>query len=251
MKSISGPSGKLAVDDGGSGGLPVIFLHSFGGSVAQWSPQLHHLRKSRRAVAFDLRGHGKSDAPADNDYSIEAFSNDVGVVVDALDIKRFVLVGHSLGGNAAIAYSSNHADRVAGLVVEGTSGKMDDAQAKPLMATLDADFDKTMEQIWTRLLKDATQSTRDLVMKDRALMSKEAAKAMIKANFEYNPVPAITKYSGPKLSIKTAMDDVPFALDKQVSGLPVKSIAGTSHWIHLDKPDEFNVVLDEFLSKLK
>ena len=165
MHTISGPSGKLVVDDGGSGGLPVVFLHSFGGAADQWKPQLDHLRKSRRAVAFDLRGHGKSDAPADSNYSVEAFANDVGVVVDALDIKRFVLVGHSLGGNAAIAYASNHGDRVAGLVVEGTSGKMDDAQAKPMMATLDADFGKTMDQIWTRLLKDATQSTRDLVMK--------------------------------------------------------------------------------------
>lgn len=81
-------------------------------------------------------------------------------------------------------------------------------------------------------------------------MSDDAAKAMIRANFSYDPAPAMTKYAGPKLSIKTAMDAVPFALDKQVADLPVKSIAGTSHWIHLDKPDEFNAILDKFLATL-
>jgi pimeloyl-ACP methyl ester carboxylesterase len=59
---IMGPVGQLHVDDGGSGGLPVVFIHSFGGSTAHWTEQLEHVRGSRRAVAFDLPGHGGTDA---------------------------------------------------------------------------------------------------------------------------------------------------------------------------------------------
>lgn len=66
-RQIAGPAGILSVDDGGAGGIPVVLLHSFGGSSAQWAAQLEHLRKTRRAVAFDLRGHGLSDSPDDGD----------------------------------------------------------------------------------------------------------------------------------------------------------------------------------------
>ena len=69
---IAGPAGVLAVDDGGTGGLPVVFLHSYAGSKAHWAAQLAHLRKTRRAVAIDLRGHGDSAAPPDNVYSSPA-----------------------------------------------------------------------------------------------------------------------------------------------------------------------------------
>src|SRR5438552_1325242 len=49
--SITGPAGRLHVDDGGSGGPPVVFVHSFAGSSAHWASQLAHLRPRRRAGA--------------------------------------------------------------------------------------------------------------------------------------------------------------------------------------------------------
>src|SRR5688500_3185315 len=52
VMQIQGPAGKMTVDDGGTGGIPVIFLHSFGGSISHWKEQLQHLRKDRRAIAF-------------------------------------------------------------------------------------------------------------------------------------------------------------------------------------------------------
>src|SRR5436190_1999633 len=45
---IMGPAGQLHVDDGGTGGLPVVFVHSFAGSTAHWAEQLAHLRPPRR-----------------------------------------------------------------------------------------------------------------------------------------------------------------------------------------------------------
>ena len=48
--TISGPQGTLFVDDGGSGGVPVVFLHSFAGDTTHWTAQLEHLRTNRRAI---------------------------------------------------------------------------------------------------------------------------------------------------------------------------------------------------------
>lgn len=94
------------MEDGGAGAVPVVFVHSFSGNSTHWTPQLSHPRARRRATAFDLRGHGKSAAPANGDYRIEAFAEDIGAVADALGLQRFVIVGHSLGGSAATAYAA-------------------------------------------------------------------------------------------------------------------------------------------------
>src|SRR5262245_43073040 len=74
---IPGPAGNLYVrdgDDGSPGELPVVFLHSLAGNGGQWALQLDHLRRHRRAVALDLRGHGDSDPAEDGDYSIKGLA---------------------------------------------------------------------------------------------------------------------------------------------------------------------------------
>src|SRR5205085_12144044 len=115
-QSVTGPAGAIYVDDGGGkDGLPVLFLHAFAGDSSQWADQLSHLRHHRRAIAMDLRGHGKSAAPKDGDYRVEAMVKDVEAVVSKLELSRFVLVGHSLGGAVAIHYAGAHPDKLAGL----------------------------------------------------------------------------------------------------------------------------------------
>src|ERR1700747_126568 len=113
---VSGPQGRLHVDDGGRGdALPVLFVHGNGANLTQWRAQLDHLRPSRRAVAFDLRGMGQSDLPANGDYSVAAMADDVEAVADALHLKRFVIVGHLYGAHVAAEYAAKHPERVAGV----------------------------------------------------------------------------------------------------------------------------------------
>lgn len=80
--SVRDTAGTLFVDDGGAGGMPVLFLHSFGGSSVHRARQLAHERRSRRAVALDFRAHGKSAAPATMDYGVASFASDIGAVAD-------------------------------------------------------------------------------------------------------------------------------------------------------------------------
>jgi len=97
----------LYADDGGTGDmLPVVFLHSTAGNASQWAAQLEHLRPTRRAVALEWRGHGRSAAPDDGDYSFPATAADVEEAVNRLSIGRFVLLGHSGGGLVAVQYRS-------------------------------------------------------------------------------------------------------------------------------------------------
>ncbi len=115
---IGGPQGTLVADVGGAGDhLPVLFLHSDGGNAGHWAKQLAHLRPTQQAIALDLRGHGRSDAPRNGDYSIVGRADDVAAAVDALGLARLVVVGHSRGGAVGLQYAGAHPERVAGLLL--------------------------------------------------------------------------------------------------------------------------------------
>ncbi len=137
---IPGPAGKLYTDDGGTGGVPVVFIHSFAGDITHWAAQLEHLRKTRRAIAMDLRGHGLSQPPANGDYSIDGLKADVTAVVDTLKLERFVLVGHSMGGPTAIAYAAANPSKVAGLVLVASAARTPPEMANEVIASLEKDF---------------------------------------------------------------------------------------------------------------
>lgn len=245
---IAGPAGSLYIDDGGTGGIPVVFVHSFAGSGRHWTAQLDHLRQSRRAVAIDLRGHGRSDPPTTNAYGADSLASDIAAAVDALGFERFVLVGHSMGGVAAIAYAGAHPDRLAGLVMVGTPGTTPGPQAQQVMTAMKADYEKTTGEYWNKLLTGAQPDVQTQVLADMKKVPQDASLTMIEAIFMYDPVPALRKYPGPKLIVDTPHGESPGALYHLAPEIPRQVITDTSHWPQMDKPLAFNQILDEFLA---
>lgn len=251
IKQVKGSAGLLHVNDGGTGGMPVILVHAFAGDSTHWSAQLDHLRKTRRAVAFDLRGHGQSEPSTRDDYEVEAFAEDIAAVVDALSLERFALVGHSLGGAASLAYAGKHPERVAGLVLDGAPGKVPAEQAQQIIASLETAYEKTMAGYWDQLLTGAQPQVVEKLAEGKQAMPRERAMSVIKATFQYDPLPALHRYTGPKLAVITPGGDQPSALHKLVPDLPHQVVTGTSHFLHMDKPETFNRILDEFLSSVE
>jgi pimeloyl-ACP methyl ester carboxylesterase len=250
VTQIQGPAGTLHVDDGGTGGIPVVFVHGYGGDTEQWSAQLAHLRASRRAVAIDLRGHGQSASPPGNDYAVESLAEDIGAVVDTLRLSRFVLVGHSMGGSAAIAFAAAHPDRVAGLVTVGTPGRTPPEMGRQIMARIEANYDSTTTAYWEQLLSNAQPAVRERVMSRMRSIPAEPSKVIIANLFRYDPVPPLSQYPGPRLAVHGA-ESTPNDLQHLVPGLPHRAVEHASHWMHMDKPEEFNRILDEFLATIQ
>lgn len=248
---IKAPMGSIYYEDNGQGGLPIVFVHSFGGSTLHWLTQVEHLQKGRRVITLDLRGHGRSDAPNKMNYDVESLASDIAAVVDSLNINRFVLVGHSMGGAAVIAYAGAHPERVAGLLMAGTSGKSSEQEAKPILYSLDKDYENVMEEYTKQLLTDAKPAVEALVAEGMKHLSKETSITIIKAIFEFDPLIMLNNYTGPKLIVSTPDENQPNALNKQMPKIPNKVMTGTSHWMQMDKPEEFNQVLDEFLKTVE
>ena len=108
------------LDYGVAGRRPMLCVHG-GAAHAHWfdfvAPGLitnHHVR------ALDLRGHGDSAWAEQHTYAFRTFAEDLHAVVEALDLRDFVLVGHSMGGMVSLVYASTHPGRVGRLVIVDT-----------------------------------------------------------------------------------------------------------------------------------
>jgi pimeloyl-ACP methyl ester carboxylesterase len=249
---MSGKQGRtLAIDDGGRGGLPVVFLHSLAGNSSHWARQLEHLRSSRRALAPDLRGHGRSKALGSSDYSIAGMGDDVAAALDHLRIERLLLVGHSLGGGVALEYAGAHPDRVVALLLVDSIGdgtQIPAAETKSFLAGLESNYESTIQGYWTSIA-GPDSAVRQRLLNDLRATPRKAVVQLLRDVMKYDPHPALRRYQGPKQAIVTPANDAPFSLHRLGGGFPHQVVTGTGHWIQLDKPDQFNRLLDEFLVK--
>jgi pimeloyl-ACP methyl ester carboxylesterase len=251
--TVPGPAGALAVDDGGRGGMPVVFAHSLAGNSSHWQAQLEHLRPSRRAVALDLRGHGRSESPRNSDYSIAGMDGDVAAVADTLGLDWFVLVGHSMGGAVALTYAGAHPERVASLLLVdpvGDGKQISSAATKPLFAGLDSNYDATIREYWTGIA-GPNSAVRERLLADLRATPRQTVVPAFRAALQFDPDPSLARYRGPKVSIVTPYNDQPFSLHRLGKGFPHQVVPGTGHWIQLDKPDDFNRLMDEFLENVR
>src|SRR6185295_9191544 len=103
-------------------GRPLVLLHGFTGSAALWAPHLPAIARQRRTVAFDLIGHGHSDAPAEPArYAMHRTVADLLTALDRLGIATFDLLGYSMGGRVALQLAVAASQRVGALLLESTS----------------------------------------------------------------------------------------------------------------------------------
>lgn len=96
----------------------VVMLHGLRSYAHTWEPVALSLLPKWRVIALDQRGRGRSDWDPQQDYYTAAYVRDLAMLVDSLSLRRFVLLGHSMGGTNALVYASHHPDRVVALVIE-------------------------------------------------------------------------------------------------------------------------------------
>jgi pimeloyl-ACP methyl ester carboxylesterase len=111
----------LEVDVAGSG-PGLLLVHGFGGAKEDFADHVSVLAREHTVVVMDHRGHGASDKPRDPAaYSFDRLVRDMLGIADALDLDRFRLLGHSMGGMIARRVALDHGERLDALVLMDTS----------------------------------------------------------------------------------------------------------------------------------
>ncbi len=111
--------GDLAYVDTGGPGPALIFIHGNSNSSELFYKQIANFRKSHRVISIDLLGHGRSSLPINPDqaYTIPGYAKVLYEVVEGLGVKRYFLIGFSLGGNIALQWSQISMDGVKGIMM--------------------------------------------------------------------------------------------------------------------------------------
>lgn len=132
-------------------GAPILLLSSLGMSSRMWQYQMLELAgKGFRCIALDRRGHGRSDQPGSG-YDLDTLADDVGTLIESLDLKALTLVGHSMAGGEIVRYLSRRGrDRIArAILLAATTPMLRQTPDNPSGIPLGQ-----LESVWARWRQD-------------------------------------------------------------------------------------------------
>lgn len=270
---------KLAHYDsvtGVAGEPAMLLIHSSLTRSEDWENVFPRLGTRYRTIAYDQRGHGKSERTAD--YSLRAFADDAVHVVRDLAKGPTVLIGHSLGALAALGAAAALPELVAGLVLEDPAMQWgtpwDTAQYGPLRDALKANDPAALRKAVDRFplpspgprgertygeMRGFYASERVLTyFKDvdpafiDAKLAGEDAKELIAGWLATVTAPTLVLAGEPRLG--SNLDDAAeWKLTKGIASkdVTVKRFPGTGHVIHGYRPEQFLENLEPFLRRLR
>ncbi len=107
----------------------VVLLHGYLESKEMWAELSNFLSDKYKVICIDLPGHGKTKTYS-NEHSMEFMAEAVNIVIDELNISKFTLVGHSMGGYVSLAFAEKYNDKLNALVMFHSHVYADDATKK-------------------------------------------------------------------------------------------------------------------------
>jgi pimeloyl-ACP methyl ester carboxylesterase len=128
LKSCNFKKEKVTFSDTGKG-RAVVLLHGFLGSHLIWEKTISNLSRSYRVIAIDLPGHGKTPCFG-YAHSMELMAKCVHAVMNHLRLKKYVMVGHSMGGYVALAFADLFPDQLRGMCLYHSTAYADSAEKK-------------------------------------------------------------------------------------------------------------------------
>jgi pimeloyl-ACP methyl ester carboxylesterase len=239
----------------GKGSNTVVLVHGWTCDESSWSEQAPALAKTYRVVTIDLPGHGKTPLPKDGKLSMDVFAHAIEAVRTELKAERLVLAGHSMGTPVVVQYARLYPEHTASLVfVDGLVN-----MTIPPGSTPKADMwtgeqgRKNRENMVRGMFKPATSPATQAKIRNMMLGTPEAtAAAAMLAMYD----PAIWKgdvISLPILGLYAEKSPVgnQAYMKEHFPHMEYNEIAGTGHFLMLEKPDEFNRLLLDFLARQK
>jgi len=251
---------RIHVTQRGSGGLALVFLHYYGGSSRTWNKVAQALPERYRIVATDHRGWGDSDAPA-HGYRIEDLANDAEGVIEALGLKRFVLVGHSMGGKVAQLMASRRPKGLEGLVLIAPSPPSPMLLSDEERATLSGAYQSresvefVIDHVLTARPLDA--ACREQVIEDSLKAAPQAKAAWPEIAMREDISGAVASIVVPTIVISGERDQVDRVATLQAELLPriphaaMHILPGTGHLSPLEAPAEVAKNIARFVAAIE
>jgi 3-oxoadipate enol-lactonase len=252
------------------GGQPLVVLHGATADHQVWAEQLQPLTDDYRVITYDLRGHGKTGGSAHDRYTMEMYADDLAAFIDALDLDRPVVLGHSLGGMIGYAFADAYPEKLSALVTVGartpnnfsTRERVFKGVNTHVMMPLMGNERIMRAAMWfmERLLRDNSTADLDALEAVRAghacddpeLSADERAKIMAAAreyleaswSWQLSGLPVLMLYGEDEPFIEPHAD----FLETELEDCRTAAIPEGSHNAHVDNPEFIRTELREFLT---
>ncbi|MGB0468305.1 MAG: alpha/beta fold hydrolase [Pontibacterium sp.] len=243
-------------------GEPLIILHGLFGTLENWGTQIKSLAEHFQVIAVDMRNHGRS--PHENLMTYEAMANDILELMHDLQLKNAHILGHSMGGKAAMQLALNHPARIQKLIIVDIAPVHYQAHHTDVFKGL---YSIDLPQLKSR--SDADQQLSQHVSEPsvRAFLLKNLFRtehktfawrmnldALHNQYADISAAPTGTAFTGPTLFIKGGNSDyLQAAYREQILSLfpmtTYKLIEGAGHWPHAEKPSIFGKIVLNYLQK--
>jgi pimeloyl-ACP methyl ester carboxylesterase len=252
---------ELAYDAFGETGPPVVVLHGLLGSARNWTGVARQLAATHRVFALDLRNHGRS--PWADIMSFDEMAGDVAAFIERHDIGPAAVIGHSLGGKVAMRLAPTRADLVERLVVVDV--------APVAYAHTFGPFVEAMQQVDLAAVRQRADAERQL---ERAIGDPAIRNFLLQnlvrtdAGYAWRvnldalatnlpellgfPDPGDAVYRGRTLFVAGGRS--PYVkpehrplIERLFPQAAHAVIEGAGHWLHAERPAEFQDVLRPFL----
>ena len=251
-------------------GQPLVFIHGYLGSSWLFEAQVDHFSKKYRTIAVDHLGHGKSDKPESEEYSLKDLAQYLEETLSKIiGDEKIVLIGHSMGGMIAQVYATTPelAKRLKGLVLMSTASKLQNPGLDQYIKDIDAGTMKIIDpdsvnnilvnlcfhRSYKKARKDIVSEFVRLTLENEEYIGVKTMHAIV---LNYDVEDKIKNINVPTL-ILTGDKDIfipPSDSEKMNGIIPnsklVKLSPKIGHMIQFEAKDEYHKALEEFFSSL-
>jgi pimeloyl-ACP methyl ester carboxylesterase len=233
-------------------GPAVLLTHGYGATLRMWDEQMVALADRYHLIAWDMRGHGRTDSPGDPDaYSHEATVADMEAVLRECGVERAAIGGLSLGGFMSLAFLLAHPDRVRALMLfdTGPGYKKDGSRER-----WNRYAEQTARAIESGGLSALGKSAEQANAEHRSAQGlAHAARGMLTQK-DARVIESLPHIAVPTL-VLAGKNDSPFlaSTDYMAATIPRAQkvlIDGAGHVPNTEKPEAFNDALSSFLGSL-
>ncbi len=242
-------------------GPAIVFIHSGGFDRRTWDDQFSAFSDRYTVIRYDVRGYGKSPAPT-KPYSDD---EDLYQLLSYLKVSKAHIIGLSMGGRIAIDFGLAHPDMVATLVpvAPGLSGfpftPEDTIELMKIIWSIQNDDGTPAGEAWLRSAYNAAaMENPEVAAKLRPIAIENSRVWLINIFFPRPPFPLavqrLAEIRVPTLLIR-GNRDVPMitkiveTLEKNIPGAKKVIIPGAGHMVNVEKPEQFNSTVLDFLAK--
>jgi len=237
---------KVHYSSYGKGPKAIVLVHGWTCDETFWASNVPALAKRYRVLTVDLPGHGQSD-PAP-EYSMDSFADAVSAVMEDAQVKRAVLVGHSMGGPVALAFARRHPEQVTAVVAVDAAFSDPQSAARAQLrgrSFLGPDALKTREAIVRGMFSAATtRAMREHILQVMLAVPEDVADGAIQGMRDPEfwrqdriDLPFLEIAAGSSKYITLP------ALRWRFPRAQMRRIRGTGHFLMLEKPLVFNRIL--------